>query len=154
MKNPVKGFVGVLLMLLSACATTGPRTAINTVLVVGATGQTGRLLVGDLRTAGFKVSAFVRDADRARLTLGDDVTLFVGDVKDPATIAPAMQGADAVISAIGARGAKGPDRPEMIDYQGVANLAAVAAEARVRHFVLLSFHGRDTKRPSAQSAVR
>jgi uncharacterized protein YbjT (DUF2867 family) len=140
MNFPRMSLVSALLML-SACAATGPQASIDTVLVVGATGQTGRLLVGDLRTAGYQVTAFVRDADRARATLGDDVTLFVGDVKDPATIAPAMQGADAVISAIGARGAKGPDRPEMIDYQGVANLASAAAEADVRHFVLLSSMG-------------
>jgi len=46
-----------------------------------------------------------------------------------------------VVSAIGARGAKGPDRPEMIDYQGVANLAAAAAQAGIRHFVLVSSMG-------------
>lgn len=136
-----KVFIGIALMLLTGCVATGSRAGIDTVLVVGATGQTGRLLVSDLRAAGFKVSAFVRDADRARDALGEDVRLFVGDVKDPASIVAAMQEADAVISAIGARSAKGPDRPEMIDYQGVANLANAAAGAGVRHFVLISSMG-------------
>ncbi len=135
------GSLACFLAILAACASTAPKPGVDRVLVVGATGQTGRLLVADLRAEGFQVSAFVRDAERARKTLGDDVELYVGDVKDPASIAKAMQNADALVSAIGARGAKGPDRPEMIDYQGVKNLADAAAAAQLKHFVLLSSMG-------------
>lgn len=127
--------------LTTGCSASSPKNEISQVLVVGATGQTGRLIVTDLQQAGYQVSALVRDADKARKLLGDQVQVFVGDVKDAASIAPAMQNADAVISAIGARGAKGPDRPEMIDYLGVKNLADAAAAAGVRHFVLISSMG-------------
>lgn len=136
-----KAFLLLALFALGACAATGTRSDAGTVLVVGATGQTGRLLVTDLQAAGYRVRAFVRDAEAARSEFGDDVALAVGDVKDPAGVAAAMQGVDAVISAIGARGASGPDRPETIDYQGVRNLAEAAAEAGVGHFVLLSSMG-------------
>ncbi len=128
------------LALGAGCATgvpAGPRT----VLVAGATGQTGQLVVQELRTQGFAIRALVRDADKARATLGEDVELMVGDVQDPASLAPAMRGADAVISTIGARGAKGPDSPEAIDYSGVRNLVEAAAAARVQQFVLVSSRG-------------
>ncbi len=136
-----KRIFAILLTILASCASTGPQAEVSRVLVVGATGQTGRLLVADLQAAGYAVRAFVRDAERARNLLGEDIELFVGDVKDPATIEPAMQGSDAVISAIGARGAKGPDRPEMIDYMGVKNLSDAAVAAELKHFVLVSSMG-------------
>jgi len=58
-----------------------------------------------------------------------------------------MSGVDAVISSIGARGKDGPDRPEMIDYQGVRNLTDAAKAAKVRQFVLVSSRS-DPGRPS------
>jgi uncharacterized protein YbjT (DUF2867 family) len=108
------------------------------VLVAGATGQTGRLIVSELLAAGYEVRALVRDTDRARQALGAQVELVQGDIKDPATLGPAVARTDAVISAVGARGAKGPDRPEAIDYQGVKNLVDAAAAAGTKHFVLVS----------------
>ena len=134
-----------LLLLLcaavSACASTTGQATSGTVLVVGATGQTGRLVVADLRAAGFEARAFARDADKARTILGNEVPVFIGDVKNPATIAPAMAGADVVISAIGSRGATGPDRPEKVDFEGVRNLVNAAADAGVDHFLLVSSMG-------------
>lgn len=132
--------LAVAVTLGPGCTTNVP-AAPRTVLVAGATGQTGQLVVQELRAEGFRIRALVRDADKARATLGDDVELIVGDVKDPASLAPAMRGADAVISTIGARGAKGPDSPEAIDYGGVRNLAEAAAAARVQQFVLVSSRG-------------
>ena len=108
------------------------------VLVAGATGQTGQLIVSELLAYGYEVRALVRDTTKARKVLGDKVELVQGDVKDPATLTAAFAGTDAVISAVGARGAKGPDRPEAIDYEGVRNLVDAAVAARSRQFVLIS----------------
>jgi uncharacterized protein YbjT (DUF2867 family) len=129
-----------LLALASAC-TQGSASSQKTALVAGATGQTGRLIVAELRKEGYAVRALVRDPGKARETLGNQAELVQGDIKDPATLAPAFKNVSVVLSAVGARGAKGPDRPEAIDYQGVKNLAQAAAAAGVQQFVLVSSRG-------------
>ncbi len=126
-------------ILISACA--GTTRAPKTVLVAGATGQTGQQVVRHLQLAGYHVRALVRDMDKAQSQLGDGVELVKGDVKDPATLGAAVTGVSAVISSIGARGKDGPDRPEMIDFEGVRNLVDAARTARVRQFVLVSSRG-------------
>ena len=48
---------------------------VNTVLVVGATGQTGRVVVATALEHGLRVRALARDVDRARRLLpGADVS--------------------------------------------------------------------------------
>jgi uncharacterized protein YbjT (DUF2867 family) len=124
--------------VLAASCATSPSPAPRKVLVAGATGQTGQLIVRELLAGGYEVRALVRDTAKARQILGDRVELVQGDVKEPATLGAAFAGTDAVISAVGARGAKGPDRPEAIDYEGVRNLVDAAVTARSRQFVLVS----------------
>lgn len=128
-------------LALATVACTGMDKAPRTVLVAGATGQTGTQIVKHLKLQGFQVRALVRDVAKAREQLGPDVQYVQGDVKDPATLTAAASGAAAVISSIGARGKEGPDRPEMIDYQGVRNLVDAAKAARVQQFVLVSSRG-------------
>lgn len=140
MKFTRMGFLG-LLVVLAGCAVAGQSTSSESVLVVGATGQTGRLLVADLSKAGYRVRAFSRNAERARELLGDDVDIAVGDVKDPASLRAALTGMDYLISAVGAGGAKGPDRPEKVDYEGVKHMAEEAAAANIKQFVLVSSMG-------------
>jgi uncharacterized protein YbjT (DUF2867 family) len=132
--------IGACLLTVSACSTSTAElsAAPRTVLVAGATGRTGTPLVAQLLAEGYTVRVLVRDPAKARAILGEQVSYITGDVTDPASLAPAMQGIDAVISTIGAKGAKGPARPEVIDYMGVRNLVDAAASAGVRHFVLVS----------------
>lgn len=127
--------------LICTLACAGEHESRGSVLVVGATGQTGKLIVPRLMEAGYAVTAFVRDATKGRKILGDEVAIATGDIKIPATIAPAMNGRDYVISAVGAGGASGSNRPEKVDFEGVRNLAVAAAEAGVQHFVLVSSMG-------------
>lgn len=134
-----RALVALAALALSACA--GLRGGPPEVLVAGATGQTGALVVKQLLASGYRVRALVRDDAKARAQLGAGVTYVQGDVKDPATLGPAVAGVDYVISSIGARGKEGPDRPEMIDFQGVRNLVDAAKAAKVRHFVLVSSRG-------------
>lgn len=129
------------LITLATTACTGLQKAPRDVLVAGATGQTGRQIVRHLQDGGFRVHALVRDVPKAKEQLGPDVDYVQGDVKEPATVAIAMSGVDAVISSIGARGKDGPDRPEMIDYEGVRNLVDAARAAKVKQFVLVSSRG-------------
>ncbi len=131
-----------LIALLTGCVQgSRPANGIDSVLVVGATGETGRLIVAGLLREGYRVRAFTRNASKAKRLLGDDVEIATGDVKDAASVTGAVHGMDAVISAVGARGATGPDRPEKVDYEGVKHLADAAAAENIKHFVLVSSMG-------------
>jgi uncharacterized protein YbjT (DUF2867 family) len=111
------------------------------VLVAGATGGTGSEVVRELLDKGYRVRAFVRNADKARTTLGEDIEYAVGDVRERTTIDAALEGVGALISAIGA-GRGDPDNgPEFVDYGGVRNMAEAAAAANLRQFVLVSSMG-------------
>lgn len=70
------------------------------VLVIGATGGTGRELVQRALAQGHQVTAFVRDPAKLQI---EDANLRVakGDVLDYATVEAAMRGQDAVLSALG-----------------------------------------------------
>jgi putative NADH-flavin reductase len=72
--------------------------------VFGASGATGRCLTTQALAAGHEVTAVVRDP--ARLTVDPHSRLHVvtADVMDPAAIAPAVVGADAVLTGVGPRG--------------------------------------------------
>lgn len=135
-----------LLATLAACSSAALESADTAdaggvVLVAGATGGTGRALVRNLQAEGYSVRALVRDLDKARLVLGDNVDLRTGDVRDVDTLIPAVTGADYVISAIGASQSDPENGPEAVDYGGVKNLVEAAAAADVRQFVLVSSSG-------------
>lgn len=70
------------------------------VLVMGASGATGRLVVEHALVAGHAVVAFVREAVRLPLT-HPQLRVVEGDAMDAAAVAAAVQGADAVLCALG-----------------------------------------------------
>jgi 2-alkyl-3-oxoalkanoate reductase len=74
--------------------------------VTGAAGFLGAAVVHRARAQGHHVTALVRSADRARAALGDDgdVTLLVGDVRDPGPWEAGLDGVDAVIHLAAAKG--------------------------------------------------
>ena len=78
------------------------------ILVFGASGKTGKLVVEQALAAGHTVTAFVRDS--SKLTLShSNLKVIKGDVLDPASVEGAMAGIDAVISALGPNKASPPD---------------------------------------------
>jgi uncharacterized protein YbjT (DUF2867 family) len=62
------------------------------VLVTGATGQVGRIVVRELVAAGVSVRAMTRRPHQARLP--DAVETVAGDLTDPAGLAPVLAGVD------------------------------------------------------------
>jgi len=109
------------------------------VLVTGAAGEVGKGLCRQLAEAGWSVRALVlpRDPLRARLEgLGFD--LREGDVRDPASLAPAVAGVDTVLHLAAVILARDPAIFESVNHQGTANMVAAAAAAGVRHFVYVS----------------
>jgi uncharacterized protein YbjT (DUF2867 family) len=133
----------VMVLVLSSCAlnSTGADNGPELVVVAGATGGTGRALVRNLREQGYEVRAFVRDADKARVVLGDEIQYAEGDVREPATIDIALAGATYVISSIGSSRSDPSNGPEAVDFGGVKNLADASAAAGIKQFVLVSSSG-------------
>src|SRR5580658_2632471 len=72
--------------------------------ILGATGGTGTCLTSQALAAGHEVTAVVRDPARLAGPAQPRLRIVTADVMDPASIAPAIEGADAVISAVGPRG--------------------------------------------------
>ena len=71
------------------------------VTVFGATGGVGSQVVEQLRSRGHHVTAYVRNPSKVPSGWGDDVTLVTGELSDAAAVDRAVQGADAVVSALG-----------------------------------------------------
>jgi uncharacterized protein YbjT (DUF2867 family) len=69
---------------------------VGKVLVTGATGNTGSGLVPALRSAGVDVRAFVRDESKAQPLKDVGAEIVVGDLDQPETIGPAVEGVDKI----------------------------------------------------------
>ncbi|MBD2386645.1 CIA30 family protein [Cylindrospermum sp. FACHB-282] len=125
--------------------------SVGVILVAGATGGVGKRVVRRLVERGYKVRSLVRDIEKARKTLGDDVDLVVADITKPETLTPiVMANIQAVVccTAVRVQPVEGdtPDRakynqgikfylpeivgdtPENVEYQGVKNLVEAAAK--------------------------
>jgi uncharacterized protein YbjT (DUF2867 family) len=63
-----------------------------TILVTGATGMVGRHVVAELRKAGQRVRALTRTPSTAGIS--DGVEVVGGDLTDPSTLGPALDGVD------------------------------------------------------------
>ncbi len=113
------------------------------VLIVGATGRSGPGMIDALKAAGYTdLYALVRDASSAKTKLSSDIKLLQGDVRDPASLKAAMQGVTYVVSALGSNTFNDPaNSPEIVDYQGVRNLAEAAKAAGVKQYVQVSSMG-------------
>lgn len=70
------------------------------VLIVGATGGTGRQLVAQALERGHAVTALVRNPSRFQVE-HPHLTVIHGDVRDYASVETAMRGQEAVLSALG-----------------------------------------------------
>ena len=71
-------------------------------LIIGATGGTGRQLVAQALERGFTVTALVRDPTRLAV-VHPKLAIVVGDVLDPGSVDAAMRGQEAVVCALGHR---------------------------------------------------
>jgi uncharacterized protein YbjT (DUF2867 family) len=69
------------------------------VLILGATGGTGREIVREAQAQGHAVAALVRSTERAQDLSG--AHLVVGDARDEAALSRALEGCEGVISALG-----------------------------------------------------
>ncbi len=109
-----------------------------TVLVVGATGSIGRLVVEEALRQGHVVRALVRTPDKA-LKFPREAQVIIGDVTRTDTLPGAVDGIDAIVFTLGSDGA-GKVGAESVDYGGVRNVLR-ALGSRTARIALMSSIG-------------
>src|SRR4051794_17092135 len=106
------------------------------VVVLGATGGTGRELVKQALELGHDVTAFVRDPAKLKIE-HERLSVVQGNMLDTASLEKAIIGQDVVVSALGSPGlGKSTDLSE-----GTANIIRAMDKAGVKRLVFESAIG-------------
>ena len=142
--------------------------SIKRVLVTGATGRTGSLVVQKLhqRPNEFEAIAFARSEAKAKTLFGNTKGFAFGDINDPSTLHSALDGIQALVILTSAvplmKASTQPGErpefdfepsgtPEAVDYIGQKNQIDAAIDAGVEHIVLVgSMGGTNEKHPLNQ----
>ncbi|MET9141984.1 SDR family oxidoreductase [Streptomyces parvulus] len=106
-------------------------SSIDRVLVVGATGRTGRHVVAAAAGHGLSPLALARNEARAREIL-PGTEIVTGDLTAPDSLTDAVRDIDAVIFVHGSDDDARPESFERIDYGGVANVLRALGTRRPR----------------------
>jgi uncharacterized protein YbjT (DUF2867 family) len=121
------------------------------VLVAGATGGVGQLVVAKLLEKHVAVRALTRNRDKARQMFGDRVEVAVGDTLQPDSLIAAVADVTHIICCTGTTAFPSlrwdfsnlfqpKNTPQQVDAAGVKNLVAVAPQ-NLKRFVFVSSTG-------------
>ncbi|MBE9156370.1 SDR family oxidoreductase [Nodosilinea sp. LEGE 06152] len=128
------------------------------VLVTGATGRTGAIVVQKLqqRPEQFVARGFARSEAKVKELFGTTEGVYLGDIGDPDRLKAALEGCDALVILTSAvPQMKAPPEPgqqpefvyaeggtpEQVDYQGQLNQIGAARAVGVKHIVLVGSMG-------------
>ncbi len=111
------------------------------VVVAGATGRTGKLVVEELINRGFLVKAIVRSTSRASWLKQEGVEIVEGDIASVTALEQIMEGAHFVIRALGSKKPFSKKENNRVDNLGNQNLAKAAKAKRIQHLVVISSVG-------------
>ena len=125
------------------------------IAVIGATGRTGRLVLAELVSRHHQVTALTRDAAAFTEVLDElgvasaAVIAVEGDSRDPVALRALVDGAEAVISALGPRG-----RESTVQSDTACALVPVLHDAGIRRFVGVSGAGLDAPADDKSRSAR
>jgi len=117
------------------------------VTIYGGSGFVGRYIVRRMAKAGWRVRVAVRRPNEATFvrTYGSvgQVEPVLCNIRDDASVAKVMQGADVVVNCVGTFDAKGKNNFDAVQNEGAARIARTAAAQGVARMVHLSAIGAD-----------
>ena len=102
-------------------------------VVFGASGNVGRLVVRQALSAGDEVTAYLRDPRKLDVEPSAQLRVVVGELSDAAMVGEAVDGADAVISALGPALGLGISGLPLVD--GTRHIVDAMVQAGVTRFV-------------------
>jgi uncharacterized protein YbjT (DUF2867 family) len=108
----------------------------DTILIVGGTGEIGRPVARQLLADGYSVRLLVRNAERARARLGPDFEYSAGDIDNSDAIERALEGCKGVHVSL--RGGSDPEEIDRVEHRGTARVAKLATRQGVARLTYLS----------------
>ncbi|MGE3935425.1 MAG: complex I NDUFA9 subunit family protein [Rhodospirillaceae bacterium] len=126
---------------------------LKSVTVFGGSGFVGRYIVRELAKTGARVRVAVRNVERAQFLkpMGDvgQVVPLLANVRDDASVAAAVDGADAVINLVGILYEGGRQTFQAVQAEAPGRIARAAAATGARRFIQVSAIGADPESESA-----
>jgi uncharacterized protein YbjT (DUF2867 family) len=108
------------------------------IVVLGATGRTGRLVIEQALTQGDEVVAYVRN--RQGVAANPGLKIAVGQLDDMLALKAAINGTDAVLVCLGTRGKRMKKNVDLMQ-KSVPSIIEAMKEAHVARLVLESAYG-------------
>ncbi|MCC5991842.1 MAG: complex I NDUFA9 subunit family protein [Rhodobacteraceae bacterium] len=123
------------------------------VTIFGGSGFVGRYIARRMAKAGWRVRVAVRRPNQALHVrtygvVGQVEPVFC-NIRDDASVAAVMQGAEAVVNCVGILGEVGRNRFDAVQAEGAGRIARIAAEQGVSRMVHISAIGADAESDSA-----
>jgi uncharacterized protein YbjT (DUF2867 family) len=126
---------------------TGGKTMSRLVTIYGGSGFVGRYIARRMAKLGWRVRVAVRRPNEAMFVkpygvVGQVEPVFC-NIRDDASVAEVMRGADAVVNCVGILAEAGRNRFDTVQAEGAARIARIAAETGVPRMVQISAIGAD-----------
>ncbi|MCG7550652.1 NAD(P)H-binding protein [Pseudoalteromonas sp. Of7M-16] len=104
----------------------------KSITVIGATGNLAQPVIRNLVAKGVQVTAVVRDVQKAKAALPEEVTCVYADVSDLDSLKDALKGAETVYISLNTTSLD-PSLPFHTEREGVINIVDAAKENGVKH---------------------
>src|SRR5579863_2139308 len=117
------------------------------ILIVGASGRLGGTVAQCLLAQGKAIRAMTRTPSTLAHLQQQGAEVVNGDLRDPASLLRACQGAEQVLAAVHALVGKGDNNPQTVDEAGNRCLIDAARAAGVKHFIFVSVQGASANSP-------
>lgn len=128
------------------------------VTIFGGSGFVGRYVARRLAKEGWRVRVAVRRPNEAMFVkpygVVGQVEPVLCNIRDDASVASVLEGADAVVNCVGILAPSGKNTFESVQADGAARIARIAADQNIGSFVHVSAIGADAQSDSAYARTK